>query len=123
MVGPVFLIFDLKGEAQMSWMYLFLAVLSEVTGTTCMKLSEGFTRLVPSLLMFILYGLSLSCLALALKKIEVSVAYAVWSALGTALIATVGIVWFKESLNTGKIVSLSLIIVGVVGLHLSNGTH
>jgi len=107
----------------MCWVYLFLAIVLEVTGTTCMKLSEGFAKMVPSLLMFILYALSLSCMALALKKIEVSVAYAVWSALGTALIAVVGIIWFKESLNPVKVVSLGLIIVGVVGLHLSQGTN
>lgn len=105
----------------MSWLYLILAIVLEVSGTTCMKVSHGFTRLVPSVLMFVLYGLSLSSLTLALKRIEVSVAYAVWSAVGTALIATIGIVWFRETLNLLKVASLALIIIGVVGLHLSQG--
>ena len=65
--------------------------------------------------------LSLSALTLALKTIDISVAYAVWSGLGTALIATVGVLWMKEPLNTLKIASLMLIIIGVIGLHLSGG--
>ena len=107
----------------MSWLYLVLAIVLEVTGTTSMKLSQGFTQLLPSLLMFLFYGLSLGALTLALKHIDVSVAYAVWSGLGTALIATVGVLWLKEPLNTLKIVSLMLIIIGVIGLNLSGGVH
>lgn len=100
--------------------YLTVAILLEVAGTTCMKLSNGFTRLLPSVLMFVLYLFSIISLTLALKKIDVSVAYAVWSGLGTALIATVGILWFKEPLTALKIISIGLIIIGVAGLHYSN---
>jgi small multidrug resistance pump len=107
----------------MSWLYLVLAIVLEVSGTTSMKLSQGFTQMLPSILMFLFYGLSLGALTLALKSIDVSVAYAVWSGLGTALIATVGILWLKEPLNTLKIVSLMLIIIGVIGLNLSGGVH
>jgi small multidrug resistance pump len=105
----------------MSWIYLILAIVFEVSGTTCMKVAEGFTRLLPSVLIFVFYGMSLTFLTLTLKKIEVSVAYAVWSALGTALIALIGIMWFRETLNLLKVASLALIILGVVGLHLSQG--
>jgi len=63
----------------MTWLYLVLAILLEVSGTTCMKLSEGFTRMVPSILLVVFYTLSLGMLTLALKKIDVSVAYAIWS--------------------------------------------
>lgn len=107
----------------MSWLYLILAIVLEVSGTTCMKLSYGFTKLLPSILMFILYGFSLGALTLALKKIDVGMAYAVWSGLGTALIATVGILCFKEAISAIKIISLGLIIIGVIGLHLSGGIH
>jgi small multidrug resistance pump len=107
----------------MSWLYLVLAIVLEVSGTTSMKLSQGFTKLFPTLLMFLLYGLSLSALTLALKRIDVSVAYAVWSGLGTALIATLGVLWLKEPLNTLKVVSLMLIIIGVIGLNLSGGVR
>jgi small multidrug resistance pump len=95
----------------------------EVSGTTSMKLSQGFTKMLPSGLMFLFYGLSLPVLTLALKRMDVSVAYAVWSGLGTALIATVGVLWLKEPLSTMKVVSLMLIILGVIGLNLSGGVH
>ncbi len=107
----------------MTWLYLVLAILLEVCGTTCMKLSEGFTKLVPSILLFVFYTLSFGMLTMALKKLEVSVAYAVWSGMGTALIATIGVLWFKEPVTALKLISLGLIILGVVGLNLSGGTH
>jgi small multidrug resistance pump len=107
----------------MTWLYLVLAIVLEVSGTTSMKLSQGFAKTLPSVVMFVFYGLSLSALTLALKHIDVSVAYAVWSGLGTALIATVGVVWLREPLSALKFFSLMLIIVGVIGLHMSGGVH
>ena len=107
----------------MTWLYLILAILLEVSGTTCMKLSQGFTKVVPSILLFVFYTLSFSMLTLALKRIDVSIAYAVWSGVGTALIATIGVLWFKEPATAVKLVSLGLIILGVIGLNLSGGTH
>jgi small multidrug resistance pump len=107
----------------MHWFYLVMAIVLEVSGTTSMKLSQGFTKMQPSVLMFLFYGLSLSALTMALKRMDVGVAYAVWSGLGTALIATVGVLWLKEPLNTMKVVSLTLIIIGVIGLNLSGGVH
>ena len=80
----------------MHWIYLMIAILLEVAGTTSMKLSQGFTKLVPSVCVFVLYAMSFSLLALALKAIDVSVAYAIWSGLGTALIAGIGIVAVDE---------------------------
>ena len=105
------------------WLYLALAIVLEVTGTTSMKLSEGFTKIVPSILMFVFYLASIAALTLALKKIDVSVAYAVWAGLGTALIAVIGIVYFHESATLLKITSILLIVTGVVGLHLSGAKH
>ncbi len=104
-----------------SWILLVIAIVLEVSGTISMKLSDGFTKLGPVIAMFIFYGLGLSLLALALKKIDVSVAYAVWSGLGTAIIAVVGILWFKEPATVVKIFSLILIIMGVIGLNLNGG--
>ncbi len=105
----------------MAWLYLFVAIILEVVGTTCMKLSEGFARIVPSVLVFVCYAASFAILIMVLKRINLSVAYAVWAGLGTALVAAIGIVWFKEPLGALKAVSLILIILGVVGLHLSEG--
>jgi len=103
--------------------YLTVAIVLEVAGTTCMKLSQGFTRLLPSVFLFVFYLLSIISLTMALKKIDVSVAYAVWSGLGTALIVTLGILWFKEPLTAMKIISIGLIIIGVAGLQYSNSAH
>ena len=103
----------------MSWVYLILAILLEVSGTTCMKLSRGFTQVLPSILLFIFYGFSFTSFSFALKKLDVSVAYAVWSGLGTTLITMVGIAWFREPLNFLKIISIGFIVLGVIGLRLS----
>jgi small multidrug resistance pump len=103
----------------MSWLYLMVAILLEVCGTTCMKLSHGFTRWAPSVLLFVFYALAFAAVTLAVKRIEISTAYAIWSGLGTALIAAIGILWFKESLGLVKLASLALIILGIVGLNLS----
>jgi small multidrug resistance pump len=90
----------------------------EVIGTTNMKLSQGFTKTVPSVLMFVFYGFSFAFLTLALKKIDLSLSYAIWSGVGTALIATIGVLYFKEPVTAIKIVSIGLIVIGVVGLAL-----
>lgn len=103
-----------------SWLYLAVAILLEIAGTTSMKLAEGFTRAVPSVMIFVFYGLSFAMLTLALKRIEISVAYAIWSGVGTALIALIGVVWFEEPLTALKLVSLALIVAGVAGLHIAS---
>lgn len=103
----------------MSWIFLALAIVFEVAGTTSMKLADGFTRTLPSVLLFVFYGLSFGALTFALKRIDLSVAYAIWSGLGTALIAVIAVIWFGESMTPMKIASLVLVIAGVVGLQLS----
>ena len=102
-----------------SWIYLLLAITFEVSGTVSMKLSDGFSRTGPSVAMGLCYLISLSFLTLALKRIELGVAYAIWSGLGTAMVALVGVYWFEEHLTPGKLISITLIIAGVAGLHLS----
>ena len=100
------------------WIYLLIAILTEVVGTTLMKVSQGLTRLIPSVLMFVMYAISFVFMAFALKKLEVSTAYAIWSGLGTALIAAIGIVWFQESFTIPKVVGTALVIAGVVLLNI-----
>ncbi len=107
----------------MSWVYLLIAIFSEVIGTTNMKLSKGFTETVPSILIFVFYGLSFTMLTLALKKIQLSIAYAIWSGLGTVIIVVIGILWFKEPAALSKIVAIGLIIGGVVLLNLGGHVH
>jgi small multidrug resistance pump len=100
------------------WIYLLIAILTEVVGTTMMKVSQGLTRLMPSVLMFAMYAISFVFMAFALKKLEVSTAYAIWSGLGTALIAAIGILWFQESFSITKLAGTGLVIAGVVLLNL-----
>ena len=100
-----------------AWYFLSGAILFEVAGTTCMKLSHGFSVLVPSVLMVGFYGCAFLLNTVAVKTIELSVAYAIWSGVGTALTAAIGMLYFKEPASTVKMVSLTMIIVGVMGLH------
>ncbi|QJC97692.1 Putative metabolite-efflux transporter similar to ethidium bromide-methyl viologen resistance protein [Bacillus mojavensis] len=102
----------------MQWMFLCLAILFEVAGTVSMKLSSGFTRLLPSVLLMFFYGGSLFFLTLTLKSIDVSVAYAVWSGMGIVLITIVGFLYFQENISVMKLISIGLIIAGVVSLNL-----
>jgi small multidrug resistance pump len=102
----------------MSGIYLLLAILLEVAGTTSMKLSDGFNVMLPSILIFVFYSLSFAFLTLTLKRLEVSYVYAIWSGLGTLLIAIIGICFFHEAVTAIKMLSLFLIIAGVVGLKL-----
>ncbi|NRF91685.1 multidrug efflux SMR transporter [Paenibacillus frigoriresistens] len=110
----------MKIETGWGWIFLLLAILFELSGTTAMKLSEGFTRFWPSLLMFVLYGCSFTLLNFALTYIEVGIAYAIWSGVGIVLITIVGFVLFKESFDLTKLAWMSLIIIGVIGLKLSS---
>jgi len=103
----------------MPWLYLILAIVFEVVGTTAMKLSNGFTHPLPSVTVFVCYGCSIALLTLAVRSIDISVAYAIWSALGMTLITIIGIAWFKEPATVAKLVSIAIIIIGVVGLNFS----
>jgi len=104
----------------MGWVLLIVAILLEVAGTTNMKLSEGVSTLVPSMLVLFFYALSIIALTFAVNRLDVSVAYAVWSGMGTALVAIVGLWFFQESVTAIKAIALGLIIVGVVMLHFTS---
>jgi small multidrug resistance pump len=98
----------------MPWLLLFAAILLEVAGIASMKLSRGFAEMVPSVAV-----LSAAAVILALKRLDLSVTYAIWSGVGTALAAMVGIAYFREPLTLIKVASLALVILGVVGLSLA----
>ena len=106
-----------------AWIYLSIAIVLEVIGTSFLKLSEGFTKLIPSIVVISCYAGAFFLLALSLKKIEVGAAYAIWSGVGTALIALIGILYFNESVSLLKIISLSLIVIGVIGLNMAGMKH
>ncbi len=107
----------------MGWILLIVAIVLEVAGTTNMKLSQGFSKLVPSVLVLFFYALSIIALTFAVNRLDVSVAYAVWSGMGTALVAVIGLWFFQESLTSIKVVALGLIVAGVVMLHLTSESH
>ena len=103
---------------QMKWIFLSAGILFEVLGTISMKYAEGFTKPIPSILVFVFYGISLASLVFVLEKMQVSIAYAIWAGAGTALIAMIGILFYKEPVSAVKIISISLIILGILGLEL-----
>ena len=100
----------------MSWIYLTVAIIFETMGTVCLKLSSGFSKLVPSILVFIFYGLGFIPLIKAVEKIDLSIVYAIWSGLGIVVVSIIGFLYFKETVNFSKIVCIVLVIIGVVGL-------
>jgi len=101
----------------MPWVLLVFAVVCEVFGTLSLKLSNGFSVLGPSIAVVAGYSLSFVLLAHVLKSMEVGIAYAVWSGLGTALVAVAGIFIFGESATFAKAVCIAMIVGGVIGLH------
>jgi len=101
---------------------LTIAILAEVAGTVALKYTNGFTNLGPSALVVAGYGLSFWMLALVLRDLPIGLTYAVWAAVGTALIAAIGIFAFGEPATTMKLLSLALIIAGTVGLNVA-GSH
>lgn len=105
-----------------AWTVLSLAIVFEVAGTTCMRLAEGFTRLTPSVLIFVFYAASFALNTLVIRTLGLSVVYGVWSGVGTVLTAMIGFWYFKEPATALKMASIGLIIAGVMGLHAASRT-
>jgi len=103
-------------EATMPWLYLFLAGLSEVAWAIGLKYTDGFTRLVPSLLTIAAMIVSLALLGLALRTLPVGTAYAVWTGIGAVGTAALGIYLFGEPAGAARLASIGLIVAGIVGL-------
>ena len=104
------------------WLTLGAAIVAEVIATSALKASEGFTRLVPTLVVAVGYGLAFWLLALTLRAIPVGVAYAVWSGIGTVLIAVVGWLVFGQRLDAWALIGMALIIAGVLVMNLLSAT-
>ncbi|MFM8706425.1 MAG: SMR family transporter [Planctomycetia bacterium] len=104
------------------WIYLAIAIAAEVVGTSFLRASEGFTKLVPSLMVVAGYGLAFFFLSLTLEKIPVGIAYAVWSGAGVTLIAAIGWLFLGQKLDTAAILGMGLIVAGVVVLNLFSKT-
>jgi len=98
----------------MAYLFLAIAILAEVVGTSALKACNGFTRLVPSLVVLLGYGVAFYCLALALRSIPVGVAYAIWSGAGVALVSLIGRWVFGQRLDGPSLLGIGLIVAGVV---------
>lgn len=104
----------------LAWMLLAAAIVFEVCGTVCMRLSLGFTQWLPSVLIFVFYACAFALNTLVVRTLDLSIVYAVWSGVGTVATAMIGFWYFKESATALKLASISLIVVGVIGLHAAS---
>ena len=104
------------------WLYLLAAIIAEVTGTSALRATDGLSKLRPSLLMIVAYGISFFFLSQTLRTIPVGIAYAVWSGVGMVLITLVGWLYFRQGLDAPAILGIFLIISGVVVLYLFSKT-
>ncbi|MEI6240916.1 MAG: multidrug efflux SMR transporter [Planctomycetia bacterium] len=102
----------------MHWLYLTIAIVAEVVGTSFLRASAGFTKPLPSIVVICGYGLAFFFLSLTLDKVPVGIAYAVWSGAGVTLIATIGWLFLGQKLDPPAIVGMGLIVAGVVVLNL-----
>lgn len=100
------------------WLFLVIAIVAEVIATSCLKSSDGFTRLLPSVATIVGYAIAFFFLSLALKAIPVGIAYAIWSGVGILLISTIGWLLFKQSLDTPALLGMALILSGVLIINL-----
>lgn len=106
----------------MGYVYLLIAIVAEVIGTSALKAAEGFTRLVPSLVVVAGYGAAFYFLSLVLRTIPVGIAYAIWAGLGIVLITLVGMVAFRQAPDLPAVLGMALIIAGVLVIHLFSRT-
>ncbi|MGQ4275148.1 DMT family transporter [Terrihabitans sp. B22-R8] len=109
----------------MTYLILGIAIMAEVIATSALKASEGFSRLMPSLVVVAGYGIAFYCLSLVLRTMSVGVAYAIWSGAGIVLVALIGWLLFGQKLDTAAMIGMGLIIAGVliVNLFSTSATH
>ena len=100
------------------WIFLTLAIISEVIGTSFLKSTEGFTKLIPSIIVLVGYCAAFYFLSLTLDSIPIGMAYAIWSGVGIAAITVVSILFFEQKLDFAAVIGMGLIIAGVVVLRL-----
>ena len=105
----------------MHWILLALSILAEVVGTLCLKWSQGFARLWPTVGMIMLYIATFVFLTLAAKTLDLGLAYAIWAGVSVAGVAACGVILFQEPLNTYRVIGTVAIILGVIVLNLKGG--
>ena len=106
----------------MTYLYLAFAIVSEVVGTSALKASEEFTKLVPSIVVLIGYALAFYFMTLTLRTLSIGITYAIWSGAGIVLVALVSLVFYKEVPDTAAIVGMVFIIIGIMIMHFFSKT-
>ncbi|UCV13823.1 DMT family transporter [Quatrionicoccus australiensis] len=104
------------------WLYLGVAIVSEVIATSALKAAEGFTRPLPSLVVVIGYGIAFYCLSVVLRTLPLGITYAIWSGVGVALVALSGWLLYGQALDLAAVLGLTLIVAGVIVLNLFSKT-
>jgi small multidrug resistance pump len=104
------------------WLLLSIAIAAEVTATSFLKSAEGFSRLIPSVIVVIGYAISFYCLSLTLKTLPVGIVYAVWSGVGVASITLIGWAFFAQALDAAALAGIGLIVAGVVVINVFSGS-
>ncbi len=112
--------FSFTPSFQQAWWLLSAAIFFEICGTVCMRLSDGFSRLTPSVLIFVFYAASFALNTFVVRVLGLSVVYAVWSGVGTVATAAIGVWYFKEPATAMKLASIGLVVIGVMGVHASS---
>ncbi len=107
----------------MTYLYLALAIIAEVAATSALKASEEFSRLIPSLIVVVGYGVAFYFMTLVLRVIPVGVTYAIWSGLGIVLVTVVGFFLYRQTPDIPAMLGMGLIISGVVVIHLFSRTY
>ena len=106
----------------MAYSYLAIAIIAEVVATSALKASEEFTKVVPSLIVIIGYGVAFYFLTHVLKTIPLGVTYAIWSGLGIVLVTIVGVILYKQTLDLPAVLGMGLIVAGVVVINVFSKT-
>lgn len=107
----------------MAWVLLAIAIIAEIAGTLLLKASAGFTKFWPSVGVVVGYATAFTLLSLVLKKIDVGITYAVWSAFGIVGAAVGGLLFFEQSLSKMAILGMVIIVVGVVVMNIGGTSH
>ncbi|PAH70254.1 multidrug transporter (plasmid) [Staphylococcus aureus] len=107
----------------MHYLYLFISIATEIIGTSFLKISEGFTKLWPTLGTLLSFGICFYFLSLTIKFLPLNITYATWAGLGLVLTTIISVIVFKENVNLISIISIGLIVIGVVLLNVFGESH
>lgn len=107
----------------MAYLFLAISIVSELIGTSMLKASEGFTRLYPTLFTIVAFVISFFFISLTLKTLPLNMTYAIWSGVGSVATTLISVLIWKEKINTGSILGIAFIVIGVMVLNLFGAGH